>query len=164
MATSESASLALLTRLLLNLFPADTQPERRSVVVGALGEQIETFVRRSRGQELEHILENDPYGRLTDVIDGAAAVSEFNVDGRRARCAELVGVLLQTRTDRLASESLSLPEVHFQILSATGILLLVGFALTGAAQLAGGNPTFGSLGELCSHLEWRWHGRVFCCA
>lgn len=132
-AASESADLALLTRLLLGLFP-EPVPERRAISV-ALGEQISTLVQRSRLQELEMMVSaSDPYGAISDVLESAAAEE---ADAKRERCRALLSSLMATRAQRLSAEALSLPQVHFQILATFGGLLLASYVLIGAATSVG---------------------------
>jgi len=113
-------------------------------VVSALGEQISTLVQGSRREELELMLDpkKDPYGRISDALDAAGADATLSSDARFSRGGALVQALVQTRSSRLSSEALSLPEVHFQILLILGVLLISSYPLTGAEQLRedGGLP------------------------
>ena len=138
LAASESADLALLTRLIRGVFAGERLAPQRQAALEQVGEQISTLVKRSRREELELMLDRDPIGAIVDVLDAAAGDRAVGADPRLARAAGLTTTLFQTRASRLSAEALSLPQVHFQILAILGGLLIAAYALTGAERFAAG--------------------------
>ena len=54
---------------------------------------------------------------------------------RLDRCSSLLDRMIETRTNRLSSECLSLPVTHYAILGTLGLLLLLCLPLVSAASL-----------------------------
>ena len=142
-AAVESADIVLLTRMLLSpsgALDGEENTARRARVAAALAEQVSTLVGRSRQDEMMQVMRGDPYGEIAQALDevlsaaGATAVPVVQSTVVVSRASSLVERLISTRAARLSSEALDLPPTHYSILSILGAWLLVGFALTGAAQ------------------------------
>ena len=97
LAASESADLALLTRLIRGVFAGERLAPQRQAALEQVGEQISTLVKRSRREELELMLDRDPIGAIVDVLDAAAGDRAAGADPRLARAAGLTTTLFQGR-------------------------------------------------------------------
>merc|ERR1719326_172842 len=82
----------------------------------------------------------DPYGTISDALEEARADPLLGKDPRIDRGITIVDRVTQTRAARLSAEALSLPQTHFSVLGSLGALLVIAYALTGAASDTPGFP------------------------
>merc|ERR1719174_2162374 len=80
------------------------------------------------------MLDADPYGTISDSLEDARADPRLAADTRIDRALTIVDRVTQTRAARLSAEALSLPATHFSVLGSLGALLVIAYALTGAAS------------------------------
>merc|ERR1719247_235205 len=81
------------------------------------------------------MMETDPYGTISDALEDARVEDpRLAKDPRIDRGLTLVDRVTQTRAARLSAEALSLPATHFSVLGSLGALLVIAYALTGAAS------------------------------
>merc|ERR1719174_5118 len=80
------------------------------------------------------MLETDPYGVISDALEDARNDALLSDDRRIDRATAIVDRVTQTRAARLSAEALSLPATHFSVLGSLGALLVIAYALTGAAS------------------------------
>merc|ERR1719379_1279491 len=80
------------------------------------------------------MMQTDPYGAISDALEDARADPRLAADPRIDRATAIVDRVTQTRAARLSAEALSLPATHFSVLGSLGALLVIAYALTGAAS------------------------------
>ena len=134
-AAKESSLLAMNARNLLTLFKKD---HTLAVAAGqCVADQIRTMSSGSRCEELKTIMQNDPYGRMMDLVEQIEDKwINSSTEKETKKRVDLLGKIRDTtqdlyelRASRLSHEALSLPPTHFFILTCLTNLILLGYTI-----------------------------------
>jgi len=143
-ASEETALLSNTARKFLILLKGKEFEDLAVEACQSIIDQVVTFARSSRVQEIMGMIYCDPYGRL----EGVLAKLEDRLEETGGRKEGLIGTLRGQVTElglkrakRLSTEGKPLPPVHYNFLNTLAFILLMDFVISNLATFDTGNPS-----------------------